>query len=57
MKRIILLVLSVLASSYANFDMDKAIQQGVEHGLGMVGGWLVLGVLIAVVFAFINRKK
>ncbi len=56
MKIIIAFLLSTVVAN-ANVDMGKAAAEGASAGLGAVGGWLVLGVLIAMVFALITRGR
>ena len=55
--KILMFVLSVTSISFANFDIAKAGNEGISAGLSSVGGWLVLGVLIAIVFAVITRGR
>lgn len=57
LKPLTIFLLSLLAISYAKFDVGAAAAQGARDGLSVVGGWLILGVLIAFAFAFITRKK
>ena len=57
LKSLTFFVLSLLSISYAKFDVGAAAAQGASNGLGAVGGWLILGILIAFAFAFITRNK
>ena len=57
MMKYLLFILLGISSSFADFDMGKAVDEGVSTGLGAVGGWLVLGILIAFAFAIINKGR
>ena len=57
MKKNLLFILLGISSSFAGIDMGKAVDKGVSSGLDAVGGWLVLGILIAFVFAIINKGR
>ena len=57
MMNYLLFILLGISSSFAGFDMGKAVDEGVSTGLGAVGGWLVLGIFIAFVFAFITKGR
>ena len=57
MMKYLFYILFGISSSFAGFDTGKAVNEGVSTGLGSVGGWLVLGILIAFVFAFINKGR
>ena len=57
MKKYLFFILLGISSSFAGFDMGKAVDDGASSGLGAIGGWLVLGILIAFVFAIINKGR
>lgn len=51
----LLLLATIFAN--ANVDMGKAVAEGASSGLDAIGGWLFLGIIIAIIFALITRGR
>lgn len=51
------LILALVAISYAEFNLGEAVNKGFESAGNSIGGWLLLGIIVALVFVFLTRKK